>query len=334
MNNDFEHLIRKAGEQVSLTTEERARARALLTEYAAMKPMRTATPHVALPGILHRFSRPAFASATALLMLSLTTGGITYAAEGSLPGDLLYGVKVAVTEPVVSALTTRGEAQAHWQMTLAERRVHEAAALASTGRLDTKTETALAVQFTVAADSAATAVAEEPDPVSATVAITGFATRLAAYDTVLKKSANGTGSTTLALRTAVHAQLGSWNNEQPHSSAKDLEKLERKAATALQDSANTIGQAGGTLNASNTKSANEALKEASRFAEEGREQLKEHDDEGASKSFRASIEASARLDVLTRAASTLQINAFGNEEDGEHTDATGSVQGTNTFVPN
>ena len=343
MNDPFEHLIRKSSEDISLTTEERAKVRALLAEYTAMKPVRVSRASRALPSFIYAFVRPALAGTMVFLVLLAGTGGITYAAEGSLPGDLLYGVKIRVTEPVVSALTSSGGAQARWQMTLAERRVHEAATLAKAGRLDTPTETVLATHFTVAADAAAAAVAEEPDPVSATVAVAGFVPRLAAYDTVLSQSADGSGSTK-ALRTAVKAQRGSWHDEDEVAASTssptrrrasvptDIAKLERKARAAIHDSADTVGQATVSLNASSTQGANEALQQATDFAEEGHARLKQHDEKGASKAFRASIGASARLDVLTRAASILKIDAFehtGDGKDDDHDD-TASPNATST----
>ena len=330
MNNHFEHLIHKSGEDISLTREERARARALLAEYAAMKPVRRRTMAPAPRGWIMFIHRPAFASVTVVALLFVGSGGVAYGAEGTLPGDLLYRVKVGVTEPIVSALATRGERETRWQMTIAERRVHEAAVLAKEGRLDADTETALATRFVRAAEHAAVAVAEDSDPVSATVAVTGFVTRLDAYDHVLKQSADGTDSTK-ALRSVVSAQRGSWHQEDTTavastssparhraSSPADAAKLERKARAALHDSADTIDQATASLNASSSVSANEALQQATDFAEEGHERLKKHDDEGASKAFRASIGATARLDVLTRAASSLQIDAFENKKDDKH----------------
>ncbi len=70
------------------------------------------------------------------LVLALTVGtGTSYAAEGALPGDTLYPVKIRVNESVQGALAVSDEAKVAWHATRVERRLAEAEALASRGRL-------------------------------------------------------------------------------------------------------------------------------------------------------------------------------------------------------
>lgn len=148
--------IRGARASDTLSEDERARMRALLAEYAAWKPVRSA-PIPPAAGFFERTRRPFAALAGAFATLLLVTGGVSYAAEGALPGDLLYGVKVGVTESLMTALTPAGDAQADWQIEIAERRLHEAAELAHAGRLSTSTEAALAAR---AADATLKGAAE------------------------------------------------------------------------------------------------------------------------------------------------------------------------------
>ncbi|MDE1975416.1 MAG: hypothetical protein KGI49_02825 [Patescibacteria group bacterium] len=72
----------------------------------------------------------------AVLVLCLSTGGVAFAAQDSLPGDVLYPVKVDVTEPLQSALTFSAEAKAQLAADLAVERMKEALALASKDELD------------------------------------------------------------------------------------------------------------------------------------------------------------------------------------------------------
>ncbi len=98
---------------------------------------RVPTPYL-IPGLQiwierHRFVGTVMA---ALLVVVITGSGVALAAEKALPGDALYAVKVAVTEPIRTAMQTSPEAQAAWQSHLASERLDEAEALAATGRLD------------------------------------------------------------------------------------------------------------------------------------------------------------------------------------------------------
>jgi len=82
-----------------------------------------------------------------LTALSLIGGGTSYAAEGTLPGDPLYPIKIRVNEEVVAALSFSDEAKANWETARAERRLEETATLAAENKLTTNTETSLKTSF-------------------------------------------------------------------------------------------------------------------------------------------------------------------------------------------
>jgi hypothetical protein len=84
-------------------------------------------------------SRFAFA-VTMALILALTGGTLSYAAESSLPGDLLYPIKVKVTEPVRDVLAVKPEVNAKWQVEKTERRMQEIETLSVQDKLDDKKE--------------------------------------------------------------------------------------------------------------------------------------------------------------------------------------------------
>ena len=90
------------------------------------------------------------------LALVLVFGGAstTAAAQGALPGDLLYPVKIFVNEGVEVALATTPVARAQVQAKLAERRVEEAEALAATGKLNAAVGEELAANFEEHAEDA------------------------------------------------------------------------------------------------------------------------------------------------------------------------------------
>lgn len=81
--------------------------------------------------------RPASFATGLLVGVFMVTGGgaMAYAAQDSLPGDILYGVKINVNERVESALAISIEAEGEVVALHAERRLQEAAILVSQGRL-------------------------------------------------------------------------------------------------------------------------------------------------------------------------------------------------------
>lgn len=88
----------------------------------------------------HAFAWQVFASlrragALSLVAVLLMGSGAAYAAEGALPGDFLYPVKVNVTEPIRGRFARSARARAEWKSMLAQRRLEESETLAAEGRL-------------------------------------------------------------------------------------------------------------------------------------------------------------------------------------------------------
>ena len=319
-----------------LTEAEREKMRALLREYATMKPVRESVAALtARPAFLDAWvayvRRPIGIIVAAVLILVLSSGSVAYAAEGTLPGDILYPIKVNVIEPVQLALAVSPEAKAALQMTFAGYRIDEAAVLANDGKLGTTTEAALAANFTENANGAAIAVAQERmrNPTAADMLSAGFAARLAAYENVLAVVAHsrGKGATT-HLQAAIQTQLalisgaqtggdtsstspnGISAQEQFTAADQNVLHLQNAADAALRVSANIIGAASSTLDAASSADARSELQRASSLVEQGRVLLKQHDENGAARAFQDSLSTTARLDVLTRAAAALGVQVF------------------------
>lgn len=81
-------------------------------------------------------------SAILLAMFALS-GGVSYAAEGSLPGDTLYPVKIHINEGVEGTLAVGAKADAEFAHKQLERRAQEAEALAKAHRLDAEAKAEL-----------------------------------------------------------------------------------------------------------------------------------------------------------------------------------------------
>lgn len=78
---------------------------------------------------------------------------ILYNAESAIPGDLLYSVKVSISEPLRGFLAMSPENKAEWESAKAIRRLDEAADLALKGKLDNKTRSDLENLFKMHVDS-------------------------------------------------------------------------------------------------------------------------------------------------------------------------------------
>ena len=127
--------IQFEAEKIHLSPEEKTAVRGALALFAAEHPLGTqknqATKKIfTLSNIF--FLKPAPISLLITLVLSV---GTSFAAEGSLPGEALYPIKVGVNERVREWTALSADAQASWQARAAERRLEEAVTLAAENRI-------------------------------------------------------------------------------------------------------------------------------------------------------------------------------------------------------
>lgn len=141
-----------APDTLRLTSDERERMRAEMRGFMAQHPMRERVP----------FFSPSFLRvATPVAAFVVLCGGTVFAAEGALPNDTLYPVKVSVIEPLVAGTLSYSPAtEARVSGALAERRLQETETLIARDRLDP--ETAMRMQASIAkhAGAAHAALAE------------------------------------------------------------------------------------------------------------------------------------------------------------------------------
>lgn len=117
-----------------MTRDEKTRQRSALMAYADTNPMIVATTAPTFFSVLIGSTRfPLYATLMGIIVIG--GGASTLAAEGSVPGDAFYGIKIHVNEPLMSALSPSAEGQARVSAQLAARRVDEVVTLASSGRL-------------------------------------------------------------------------------------------------------------------------------------------------------------------------------------------------------
>src|SRR3989338_427037 len=155
-----------------------------------------------------------------LMIMTLAGGGISMAAEGALPGDLLYPVKVNINEEVRSTLTFSEEAVANWEARRAERSLEEAQKLAAKGEVKEEIRIKLEERFEAHADRVEARIEEiqARGNINAAADIaSNFETSLKAHERIL-------------------AEIESENESRSFSSAKGKVKpLPAKINTAIDD---------------------------------------------------------------------------------------------------
>lgn len=149
-----------------------------------------------------------------LLLVVMSVGGTSYAAQGSLPGDFLYPVKISVNEQVQAALAVSPVAKAQVHASLAERRLEEAQQLAVRGTLDATTTMEIQQNLTSHMDIAQTIARNiaTTNPAASTQIATQLSSSLAADDAVLasiadRSSKKGIRRDSFALSQAVQSDF-------------------------------------------------------------------------------------------------------------------------------
>ena len=142
MNNNFDQFIRQAKE-VKLNEEEKASARAQLAMHVAKDGVQLTEEEkqaskqnlqmfMNAPKKRSRFFHLSLHSLTAALaIVVLFSGSLAYAAEDTVPGDMLYPVKVDIVEPIRGRFKFTPEARAKWNARRIERRLEEGQRLMS-----------------------------------------------------------------------------------------------------------------------------------------------------------------------------------------------------------
>jgi hypothetical protein len=202
----------------------------------------------------------------------LAGGGTSYAAQGAVPGEVLYPVKVGVNENVRTALAFSSRDKAAVETELIAERLEEAQRLAAEGKLDAKAEadiqTRVAAHYQEAVKNDERVYAEGDISASASLRSslegtfrtyadvlgsvngkrTGLVGDLSAYaDAVSKTQATATA--------AVSAEVGA-----------DVEATLKHAQEAVDTAADAVDRAHATLSASAYARVNARLERAQKAA--------------------------------------------------------------------
>lgn len=122
--------FKKGSREVRLTVEEKSVMRHALVQFARENPiMRTASvksPHAIVSPYSFMRKVRGFKVLSATVIGGILIGGtVSFAAEGALPGNMLYPVKTEVNERVRGVVAVTPQAKAEWDVKLVERRLLE-----------------------------------------------------------------------------------------------------------------------------------------------------------------------------------------------------------------
>lgn len=220
----FKNSIRK----IRLTDDERLYVRRILE-----RNIETYTQPITSPfaRTTHRFIlRPMQAIAVMLVVLISSGTGLSYASSETLPGDLLYGFKVGVSEEV-TGLVMNDNDRASYEVKRAVKRLEETAQLALVGRLDHDAEKVIREQIikhtTKASRLAEKASVKNPE---ATITIAADITNeLSAHSkalTEIKEIKKINGELTAILETTEQALLAAAQDEKDGLEVLALENTE------------------------------------------------------------------------------------------------------------
>lgn len=303
MPTSFKKLLRET-KKISFTTNEKTSIRNTLSLFIQKNPVRNGLEN------RHRFQIHQrsfltllnwFEPKTAMpiiLVITLLVGATTsYAADESLPGDLLYPLKLHVNEGVRGALTLSAEGRAEWEARILERRLEEAEKLALKGEFNTETRENLESRLedrVTKIQVRIEALEEDEDFESAADISSRFETSLRAHIRILEKlSSNNPDSKTevdlLLAKLKIKEELAATARKEKESKISSGRVLGVRAA------------AEGKLKASENKIA-----EVRKFLERTKESL------GAE----ATAEAEARLklaeDTITQGRVKLDAELYGD----------------------
>ena len=185
--------IQKEARKIALTSDERESMRLRLEGVIQAEHLTRGEGGGLSPSPYFSYVTPRSAVPALVLIIVIGGGGVSYAAEGTLPGDLLYPVKITVNESVRGALAFSAESKAAWHATAAERRMEEVETLADRGALSPEVRSKLEANFEDHAQRIEGIVdaAEAEDPVRAADIRTRFTSSLAAHASVIARLGDG-----------------------------------------------------------------------------------------------------------------------------------------------
>ena len=187
----------KKGASISMSAQEKADIRAVLVSHIDSNPLLNQKEGNSVRSPYNIFStfnsfilKPQYSMLTALFIAVLIGGGTSFAAEGTLPGDFLYPVKVNINENIQEITALSDVAKVNVQTNLATRRLEEAEKLAVSGNLTPSVSSELKTNFekhVIASKKSISKIEKEGDLSTAALVSSDFQVALEAHSRVINE---------------------------------------------------------------------------------------------------------------------------------------------------
>jgi hypothetical protein len=192
MNNELNNLKQEAA-KLMLSAQEKSAMKARI--FGMPSPANVSPKQSPYFIFTYQFMQARVLAPLAVLLVVFLGGSTAAAAQGALPGDALYPIKISFNEAVEVALATTPVAKAEVSAELAVRRVEEAEVLAARGELTPETGEKLASSFETHAENATELAGkvEAEDPAAAASLRTKLDSSLSAHGEILAMLTVGGG---------------------------------------------------------------------------------------------------------------------------------------------
>ena len=187
-----------------------------------------------------------------LILGLLIGGGVSIAAEQSLPGDALYPIKISVNETVRGGLSFSSESKASFEVKKAEKRLIEAEELAAEGKLNADTRAQIEANFDRFAERVAVRIAEvqKENPEAAAEIAARFETALSAHEATLAQLAVNASADAKTAVTGLVAKVKTYSTQGATAKANAQAAVQAQTSTGVQaQTANTQATATTETNA-------------------------------------------------------------------------------------
>ena len=267
----FEEIIKQA-KGVKLSKREKSELRAILFARIGISYQPVPRP------VLFRFFRPIpIPILASFLALALLGSGVSFAAEGSLPGDVLYPVKLKINEEIKSTLALSAQSKADWEAKRLERRLEEAEKLSVAGRLDEKAKAKIESNFEKHAEKTQARIAQleaKADVKSASEISSKLETSLRSHGRILRKFSEAEPAVSMAAFQS-EAVAGKMVTE-GRISEKNKPEIEEAAEGKLKSAENKIKETRRFIEKHKNSATTEIkLKLAEEIIVEGKKRLSE-----------------------------------------------------------